>query len=88
MEQVGKVGAGFTLIGCDRLKIAKPALGVNVSSIRPNGITATKTEKIPAFKLKAKKKRKKKESFSFFLFPFYFLVFTSLAKPPKNSAMS
>jgi hypothetical protein len=39
MEQVGKVGAGFTLIGCSRLKIAKPALGVNVSSIRPNGIS-------------------------------------------------
>jgi hypothetical protein len=25
MEQVGKVGAGFTLIGCSRLKIDKPA---------------------------------------------------------------
>jgi len=39
MEQVRKFGAGFTLIGCSRLKIDKPALGVNVSSIRPNGIT-------------------------------------------------
>ena len=25
MEQVGKVGAGFTLIDCSRLKIDKPA---------------------------------------------------------------
>ena len=39
MEQVRKFGAGFTLIGCSRLKIDKPALGVNVSSIRPNGMS-------------------------------------------------
>jgi hypothetical protein len=39
MEQVRKVGAGFTLISCERLKIDKPALGVNVSSIRPNGMS-------------------------------------------------